>query len=31
MKERQKEIKMRTGYKRGDKERLEGGRVGELN
>lgn len=31
MKERQKETKMRTGYKRGDKERLEGGTVGELN
>lgn len=31
MKERRKETKMRTGYKRGDKERLEGGTVGELN
>lgn len=31
MKERQKETKMSTGYKRGDKERVEGGTVGELN
>lgn len=30
MKERQKETKMRTGYKRGDKERVEGGTVGNL-
>lgn len=30
MKERQKETKMRTGYKRGDKERVEGEQLGNL-